>query len=291
MNTKTRRESTPTIQLSRIPHGWHTLVSTADRWLSPAPDAHTGGITAITRAGTIEGRLMLEGGNGTAFHRGIIDAATALSAEVCTICGGKAAPVVNWQGETEPTRCLLDAGQFKTRQAATRKWPPGAAAKLMGTLKWRHGKTLAAETRTEWLHHLLQGHHDYLAEEWLGIAEGWAGLGRAALLTLCEEPEDENPDTGNRNAIRWIQFREKMGRLEVRGIHGTPYGSGVQRLIHEFSARVCIRCGMPGTMRDDGFMRPECGGCWQHNSQGDNEHPREHRKQRELWTAADAIGV
>ena len=291
MNTNTTPETTPTIRLSRIPRGWHTLVSTADRWLSPDPDAHSGRIAAITNAGTVEGRLMLEGGNGTAFHRGVIDATTALSAEVCAICGGKAAPVVNWRGEPEATRCVVDAGQVKVRHAVNRKWPPGAAAKLNGTLKWRLGETLALETRTDWLHHLLQGNHDYLAEEWLGIPEGWAGLARAALLALCEEPEYEGPDTGDRNAIRWIQFREKVGRLEVRGMHGTPYWSGVQALIYEFSARVCIRCGTPGAMRNAGFMRPECSACWQHTGRGENDDRKEQQRQRELWTAANAIGA
>ncbi|MYD85904.1 MAG: hypothetical protein F4137_02440 [Acidobacteria bacterium] len=254
----------PDIRLDRIPRGWHTLVNTANRCLTPDGATHAGKTGAITNIEIVEHRLALETAEDTAFNRGVIEAARSLSAEVCCVCGGKALPLVDWNGEPARTRCLLQAGQVDVAPV---------------------------HIRGEWLDYTLTGRFDYLTENWLAIPEGWAGLGRAMLTTLCEEPEEPEPDE-RPNARRWrIRFKEMLGRLEVHGTHGTRFRQGAEQLVQELSKRVCIRCGMPGAMRMHDFMRPECDNCWQHTDGCTYDDPTVRRTQREPWTSPDAIGV
>ena len=89
---------------------------------------------------------------------------------------------------------------------------------------------------------------------------GWNALLRAAFTLLlplqCE---------GQAASLRVTQVKERYGRLVIHVRACDPFLPGLVRFFRAHSAKVCIRCGGRGTLRDGddvGWVRPECDRCW-----------------------------
>ena len=104
---------------------------------------------------------------------------------------------------------------------------------------------------------------------------GWYDL----LGTLCELlmwPYDQVRDYGDNSdpakafaAIErerkrlpaLLQIKEKMGTLRVHFHAGDRRVRDLVGFEEQHSSKVCERCGAPGTLRTDGWMRVKCDAC------------------------------
>ena len=256
-----------------------------------ATDARCAGWQALIRtaevvAGELEGRpVELTADTSTwltltmpptAFEReavaGVLAAATALSREICALCGGPGDPVRHidhWLS----TRCkgCRTAGQ----QVLPRHWRRphrGAGGDKLedaigddDLLALMNAGGEPGEASERWPRRLVGGGSTGLAQSGIdGV--GWNHLIRAAYGELVP--------AGDGRAATVRQIKEKLGTLTIYTDQRTAFWQGFGKLIARVSEQVCIKCGQPGELRNGsrdgtgknysgGWLRPECGLCWQ----------------------------
>lgn len=95
------------------------------------------------------------------------------------------------------------------------------------------------------------------------IPEGWK---KAFGIQMCEELRDILLEADYLDKYQVVQAKEKYGGLRW-------YDNGVPESIYDkyrdwlkkyedLSEETCIRCGKPGTMRNDGWVSPWCDECY-----------------------------
>lgn len=230
----------------------------------------------LKAASVCEGRLHLEIVNPNEASRGLIEAAKAVSAEVCELCGGRGNPVGDGNGRLLGCRCegCRAAGMARLE----RKWlAPTGKRHGLDTPTERLGEmgpSMANRTdpgcarfsnwsgTRDWegLALLMTARDDERAMESWTSNPGWAGLVRALFATLQVEQIERVADADP--ALPRLPFmKEKYGQLQIDLDHFTEYLWGVESFFEELSGRICMHCGMPGEYRDREWVRTECDVC------------------------------
>ena len=160
-----------------------------------------------------EGRLHLEVANPNEACRGVVEAARALSAEVCEVCGGRGDPVGDGR---RPLGCRCEGCRVPGMVRLERDWPrwhdghAGSVASPAIGVEDRTDVTTGvggdSRARThpdrfearyrKCLALLMSTEDDERAMRGWTANPGWAGLVRALVVTMQLESGDQPSDTG-----------------------------------------------------------------------------------------------
>ncbi len=256
--------------------GWRPIVETA---IDVARDA--GGLSFDGPVLNARGQLCIEPRT-PPYLAGVVATVRALSAQTCDRCGGPGDPV-HVAGHPFPTtRCaacraradaLLPRPRWRRDRDVERERVAVRRALLIGGVRTLPvvedvvgDEDLAAlmdaryrpAEHVGWPRTLVGEEHGLPI--WTIEHAGWNALLRAAFTLLlplqCE---------GQAASLRVTQVKERYGRLVIHVRACDPFLPGLVRFFRAHSAKVCIRCGGRGTLRDGddvGWVRPECDRCW-----------------------------
>lgn len=229
----------------------------------------------LKSASVREGRLYLEIVNPNEPSRGLTEAAKAVSAEVCELCGGRGNPVGDGR---RLLGCRCEGCRAAGMERFERKWqgPPGEQV-CLATSSFRAGEVDSGSAKgrdpvcggfsSRWgmeyrddLALLMSGRDDERAMRPWTSNPGWAGLVRALFTTLQAERVGGESDADP--ALPRLPFmKEKYGQLRIDFDLYSDYQLSVGWFFEELSGRICMHCGMPGKCRDREWVRTECDPC------------------------------
>lgn len=113
------------------------------------------------------------------------------------------------------------------------------------------------------------------------IPEGWK---KAFGVQMCEELRDILIEGDCLDSYHIAQTKEKYGQLRW-------YDCGVSKKVADkyhawlskytkLSEETCIKCGKPGTMRNDGWVSPWCDECYEENERRYKERLEKLKKEK-----------
>ena len=213
---------------------------------------------------------------------GVAAAVRALSAQTCDRCGGPGDPVHVASDPVPTTRCaacrapadaLLPRPRWRRDRDVDRERVAVRRALLFGGVRTLPvvedvvgDEDLAAlmdarycpAEHVGWPCTLLGKEHRLPI--WTIEHAGWNALLRAAFTLLLPLQCG-----GQAAPLRVTQVTARFGRLVIHVGTCDPFVRGLVLFFRAHSAKVCIRCGCRGTLRDGdavGWVRPECDRCW-----------------------------
>ena len=213
---------------------------------------------------------------------GVAAAVRAMSAQTCDRCGGPGDPVHVASDPVPTTRCaacrapadaLLPRPRWRRDRDVDRERVAVRRALLFGGVRTLPvvedvvgDEDLAAlmdarycpAEHVGWPCTLLGKEHRLPI--WTIEHAGWNALLRAAFTLLLPLQCG-----GQAAPLRVTQVTARFGRLVIHVGTCDPFVRGLVLFFRAHSAKVCIRCGCRGTLRDGdavGWVRPECDRCW-----------------------------
>lgn len=256
--------------------GWAVIVEEAKEVLERvcSTEQHR---CRLNAASVQQGRLHLEIVNSNEASRGLFEAARAVSAEVCELCGGRGNPVGDGH---RLLGCRCEACRATGTERLERDWRgrshkhdssaasgESSGERVPGIVTNDGGSTVHArapacsETRyQDRLALLMSATDDERAMDGWTSNPGWAGLVRALFVTLQAEQGTPVADAGP-VLPRLPYMKEKYGQLRIEFGYVSEYLWGVDWFIEDLSGKICMHCGMPGECRDRAWVRTECDAC------------------------------
>lgn len=244
-----------TEELSKRP-GWSVILEEAKEVLERvcSTDQHR---CRLKAASVQQGKLHLEIVNPNEESRGLFEAARAVSAEVCELCGGRGNPVGDGH---RLLGCRCEACRAPSMERLERDWRGRSREHDGGNTVHARTPDCAEMQYQDRLALLMSAKDDERAMDGWTSNPGWAGLVRALFVTLQAEQGTRVVDTGPA-LPRLPHMKEKYGQLRIEFGYASKYLWGVDWFIEDLSGRICMHCGMPGKYRDRAWVRTECDAC------------------------------